>query len=197
MTRPADCSLFLLRPSRRHRPRGAGVPLAARAGTPTRRLDRVAGTARQGARRAAPPRRVRLQKREHGGDCAVRLRILPSLHELRIGSEGRDLPGEGLRVAGVVPHQHQQRRLAGGDEIREYQNVWGVDSCGQGGQQSPWPGVDGVIAKFVRRITPRAGMTLWRSCKPLSYLRLPGCAMQSRIRSQTRRRSKCARVPAA
>ena len=49
--------------------------------------------------------------------------------------------------------------------------------------------LNGVIARFVHRITPRAGKTLLNSCKPLSYLRLPGCAMQSRIHSQMCQRS--------
>ena len=35
------------------------------------------------------------------------------------------------------------------------------------------------LRAFVRGIAPRPGKTLWRSCNPLSYLRLPDCAMQS------------------
>ena len=46
----------------------------------------------------------------------------------------------------------------------------------------------GAIARFVRRITPGTGRTLWRSRRPLFHLRLPGCAMLSRIRSQRCRR---------
>ena len=53
-------------------------------------------------------------------------------------------------------------------------NAWPWRAAGGAiGEAQP----SGAIARFVRRITPRAGKTLWRSCNPWSSLRLPGCAM--------------------
>ena len=52
----------------------------------------------------------------------------------------------------------------------------------------------GVIARFVRRITLRAGKTLWWSCNLLDHCDFLVAAMPSQGHSRRCRRSKCARV---
>ena len=52
----------------------------------------------------------------------------------------------------------------------------------------------GVIARFVRRITLRAGKALWWSCNLLAYFDFLVAAMPSRVHSKRCRRSKCARA---
>ena len=54
--------------------------------------------------------------------------------------------------------------------------------------------VDGVIARFVRRFTLRAGKALWWPCNLLAYFDFLVAAMPSRGHSKRCRRSKCARA---